>query len=226
MNQTAIVFGATGLVGKELIFELLEDANFLKVIVVVRKQLPFSNPKLEQIIESDFTNLDHLSVKIAADVFFCCIGTTIKKAGSQDSFRKVDVDLPVIIARLAESLHVPNLVIISSIGVNAQTSNFYLKTKAEMEQKVQAVYHGNLKIVRPSFLLGNRTEYRPVEKIGSVVVKVLSVFMIGFLSKYKGIEAWDVARAMIQSINLPKERIIIESDELQSMAKKAKPTKF
>ena len=95
-----------------------------------------------------------------------------------------------------------------------------------MEQQVQATYHGNLKIVRPSFLLGNRTEYRPVEKIAGVVAKVLSVVMIGPLAKYKGIEAWDVARAMIQSINLPKERIIVESDELQRMAKKAEPTKF
>ncbi len=226
MNKTAIVFGATGLVGKELIFELLEHANFLKVIAVVRKTLPFSNPKLEQIITADFTNLDHLSLQVAADVFFCCIGTTIKKAGSQDAFKRVDLDIPVAIARLADSLHIPNLVIISSIGVNAQTSNFYLKTKAEMEQKVQAAYRGNLKIVRPSFLMGNRAEYRPVEKIASVVAKVLSVIMIGPLAKYKGIEAWDVARAMIQSINLPKERIIVESDELQSMAKKAKPTKF
>lgn len=226
MNKTAIVFGATGLVGKELIFELLEDADFPKVTAVVRKTLPFSNPKLEQIIESDFTNLDHLSVQIDADVFFCCIGTTIKKAGSQDAFKKVDLDIPVAIARLADSLRVSNLVIISSLGVNAQTSNFYLKTKAEMEQQVQATYHGNLKIVRPSFLLGNRTEYRPVEKIAGVVAKVLSVVMIGPLAKYKGIEAWDVARAMIQTINLPKERIIVESDELQRMAKKAKPTKF
>jgi len=226
MTKSAIVFGATGLVGKELIFELIEHSRFLKVKAVVRKTLPFSNAKLEQLIATDFTNLDHISINLSADVFFCCIGTTIKKAGSQEAFKKVDLDIPVAIARLAESLQIPHLVIISSIGANAQTSNFYLKTKGEMEQQVQAVYHGNLKIIRPSFLIGNRAEFRPGEKVAIAIAKALRIIMIGPLAKYKGIESWDVARAMIQSINLPKERIFVESDELQRMAKKEKQTKF
>jgi uncharacterized protein YbjT (DUF2867 family) len=222
MNKSAVVFGATGLVGKELIFELLEHSDFLSVKAIVRNTLPFSNPKLEQVIAADFTRLDQQSGSLAADVFFCCVGTTIKKAGSQDAFRKVDLEIPLAVARMAESLHVPNLVIISSIGANEQSSNFYLRTKGEMEQQVKAVYHGNLKIVRPSFLMGNRAEFRLGEKIGIYIAKALGIVMIGPLRKYKGIQAWDAARAMIQSIELPKERQIIESDELHLLAKSAK----
>ena len=142
MNQTATVFGATGLVGKELIFELLESIHYTKVKAVVRNTLPLAHPKLEQIVIKDFNNLKDLASHLTSDVFFCCIGTTIKKAGSQEAFKKVDLDLPVKIATIAESIHVPNLIIVSSIGANAHSSNFYLRTKGEMEQKVQDVFHG------------------------------------------------------------------------------------
>jgi uncharacterized protein YbjT (DUF2867 family) len=226
MNQTAIVFGATGLVGKELVFELLENARYLNVKAVVRRALPLSHPKLEQIIVNDFAKLDDYWKQLAADVFFCCIGTTIKAAGSQEAFKKVDIDIPVKIATIAEALKVPHLIVISSVGANANSPNFYLRTKGEMEQQVQAAYHGNLKFVRPSFLIGNRGEFRIGEKIAKALNTILRIFMIGSLAKYKGIYSWDVAWAMIQVIEFPKEKIFIESDELQKIAgknKRAKP---
>ena len=144
MNKTAIVFGATGLVGKELIFELLEDQRFLKVKAIVRNPLPLSHSKLDQVILKDYSNLDSIASQLSADAYFCCIGTTIKKAGSQDAFRKIDFDIPLKIAKLAESLQVPTLVVISSIGASATTANFYLRTKGEMEQEVRKAFNGNL----------------------------------------------------------------------------------
>ena len=225
MHQTATVFGATGLVGKELIFELLESIPYVKVKAVVRNTLPMAHPKLEQIVIKDFNNLKDLASHLTSDVFFCCIGTTIKKAGSQEAFKKVDLDLPVKIAAIAESIHVPNLIIVSSIGANAHASNFYLRTKGEMEQKVQEVYHGNLKFVQPSFLIGHRVEFRFGEKIANVVMRVFGIFMFGPLAKYKGIHSIDVARSMIRLSESSKEKIFVKSDELHKLAGEKKRQK-
>jgi uncharacterized protein YbjT (DUF2867 family) len=218
MNQTATAFGATGLVGKELIFELLESIPYLKVKAVVRKTLPIAHPKLEQIIIKDFENLKDYAPQLTSDVFFCCIGTTIKKAGNQDAFKKVDLDIPLKIATIAESIHVPNLVVVSSIGANANSGNFYLRTKGEMEQKVQTAYHGNLKIVQPSFLVGNRAEFRFGEKVAKVFNMVCGIFMFGPLAKYKGIHATDVARSMIKLAESSKDIVIVQSDKLHKIA--------
>jgi uncharacterized protein YbjT (DUF2867 family) len=218
MSKTAIIFGATGLVGNELVFELLESKDYLKVITVARKPLPFSHSKLEQIQISGFDKLPEIKSKLAANVYFCCIGTTIKIAGSQDAFRKVDYDIPVLIAQLGQELSVPAMVIVSSIGADANSTNFYLRTKGEMEQSVKGIFKGNLKIVRPSLLMGHRSEFRFGEKAAIVFMKVLGIFMIGSLKKYRGIYAWDVARAMIKSIGLSPEKVFVESDQLQDLA--------
>jgi uncharacterized protein YbjT (DUF2867 family) len=208
------------LVGKQLIFELLENPTFLKVVAIVRTALPISNPKLEQIQVEDYSKLHELKEKLNADVFFCCIGTTIKKAGSQHAFRKVDLEIPLAIAKLAKTLNIPSFVIISSIGASANSNNFYLRTKGEMEKAIQLEYSGNLKIARPSLLIGNRDEFRFGEKISIYIMKVLGILLIGPLRKFKGINAADVAKAMIKSIGLPKDKIFIESDELQDLARK------
>jgi uncharacterized protein YbjT (DUF2867 family) len=223
MNQTAIVFGASGLVGRELIFELLEDKRFLNVKAVVRNPLPFSNPKLEQLLIKDFDALDSLSGQLSADTYFCCIGTTIKKAGSQEAFTKTDLGIPLKIATFAQTLQVPHLILISSLGASATSSTFYLRTKGLMEQQVQACYKGNLKIVRPSLILGNRHEFRLGEKVIQMVGRVVGVVMIGPMLRYKGIKAWDIARGMIKSIELPKEKVILESEEIRELALQLKP---
>jgi uncharacterized protein YbjT (DUF2867 family) len=225
MHQTAIVFGATGLVGKELIFELLESIQYAKVTAIVRNTLPLAHPKLEQMIIKDFYKLNDHAQQFSADCFFCCIGTTIKTAGSKEAFRKVDLDIPVRIATIAETIRVPNLIIVSSIGANAQSSNFYLKTKGEMEQMVKAIYHGNLKFARPSFLIGNRGEFRFGEKVAKVMNAIFGIFMLGPLAKYRGIRSWDVARSLVKLPELPKEKILIQSDELQQLSGKNRNAK-
>jgi uncharacterized protein YbjT (DUF2867 family) len=218
MTQTAVVFGATGLVGKELVYELLGDKQFFKVIAVLRQDLPIAHHQLEKIILKDYSGLETFRDKLNADVYFCCIGTTIKKAGTRDAFKKVDFDIPVQIAKLAEALHIQSLVVISSVGASMAASNFYLHTKGEMEQTMREVYSGNLKIIRPSLLMGHRSEFRFGEKIAIPIMKAFGPLLFGPMRKYKGIYAWDVARAMIKSINLPKDKIFIESDELALLA--------
>lgn len=217
MNKTAVVFGATGLVGRELTRELLLDSEYESIVIVTRKELPELNPKLEQIILPDFSGLLQLQDKLAAETYFCCIGTTIKIAGTQDAFKKVDYGIPVSIAQLAQDLNVANLVIISSIGADSGSPNFYLRTKGEMENEVKRIYSGNLKIVRPSLLMGKRAEYRFTEKFAVVFMKSLGWMFIGPLKKYCGINAADVAKAMIRISFLPSGKAVYESDELQDL---------
>ena len=203
-RKTGVVFGATGLVGKALINLLLSDNNYEKIVAVVRNSMPISHGKLVQIEITDYNQLDNFMNKLVADTYFCCIGTTIKKEGSQEAFRKVDHDIPVIIAQLAEALSVPSLVIISSIGANLSSPNFYLRIKGEMEKSVRDVYSGNLKFVRPSLLMG----------------KISAWLFIGPLKKYKGLHAEKVAAAMIKIADDRTEKFIYESDELQDLISK------
>jgi uncharacterized protein YbjT (DUF2867 family) len=211
-KKSAVIFGATGLVGKELITLLLENKDFERIVVVVRKLLV-----LKQIQLSDFSKLMDLKDRLKASVYFCSIGTTIKTAGSKDAFLKVDLDIPKKIAQLAEVLSVPSFVAISSLGASADSSNFYLRTKGEMEKAVREIYHGNLKFVRPSLLMGNRDEFRFGEKVAVVFMKAFGWIFAGPLKKYKGIYVRDVARSMIIISDLAADKMIYESDELQGL---------
>jgi uncharacterized protein YbjT (DUF2867 family) len=216
-TKRAVVFGATGMVGKELINALLENNDYESIIAVVRKQLIITDPKLKQIKLSDFSKLMDLRDKLKAGVFFCSIGTTIKTAGSKEEFARVDLEIPKNIARLAESLSIPSFVAISSIGADANSSNFYLKTKGEMEKAVRDIYHGNLKFVRPSLLMGNRDEFRFGEKVSVAFMKGFGWLFAGPLKKYRGIYAHDVAHAMIKISDHSGDKMIYESDELQRL---------
>lgn len=214
MKKTAVVFGATGLVGKELVKALLNNSLYGKIVIVARKTLPIVDQKLEQLLLDDFSDLANFHNRLKANEYFCCIGTTIKTAGSQEAFRKVDFEIPLQVAKLAQELRIQNLVIISSIGADAKTDNFYLRTKGEMEHAVKEAYKGNLKIVRPSLLIGDRHEFRFGERVAVFIMKLLGWLFVGPLKKFRGIKARAVANAMIRVTQLPVEKIIIESDEL------------
>jgi len=214
MSKTAIVIGATGLVGTELVNQLTSDDDFIVIKLFVRKVTPFNHPKIEEYI-FDF-NAMHLSAElIIGDVVFCCLGTTIKTAGSKESFSKIDFSYVFNFAQLAKRNGVHSFALVSSLGANANSSNFYLKVKGELETNLTRLKFKNLIIVRPSMLLGNRTEFRLGELIGKKIMSLLSFIFIGKLKKYKGIEANKVAKAMrILSKNELKEVAIFENDRL------------
>ncbi len=197
MNKTAVVFGATGLVGKELVSQLLDGSDYDKVVTVVREALPIYDARLVQIRLHDFLKLMKLEEKLSADTYFCCIGTTISKAGSKANFRLVDFTIPQKIALLAEKLSVPNLVVISSLGADSGSSNFYLRTKGEMEESVKEIYKGHLEFVRPSLLIGHREDFRLGEVVAVAFMKIFKWIFIGPLREYRGVSAFDVARKMI-----------------------------
>lgn len=221
-KKRAVVFGATGMIGQELTIQLIKNTDYEAVIAVTRRKLPVTDPKLEQLLISDYSELPGLKDKLAADQYYCCIGTTIKKAGSREVFKNTDYGIPLIIAQTAEKLSVPSLVVISSIGADSRSSNFYLRTKGEMEKAVRKAYSGHLKFIRPSLLMGKRDESRFGEKAAVVFMNLFGWLFAGPLRKYRGIRAEDVASAMIKISDLPSGQMIYESDALLYIALKNK----
>jgi uncharacterized protein YbjT (DUF2867 family) len=216
-KKNAVVFGATGLIGKELVRVLLADMSYENVTAVVRNPLVVIDSKLSQIKLTDFSKLEELKGKLKSGDWFCCIGTTIKTAGSQEAFTMVDLGMPKAIAGLAEAAGADSLVVISSIGADASSRVFYLRTKGEMEKEVREIFKGKLSFVRPSLLMGDRGEFRLAESVSAVFMKVLGWIMVGPLKKYRGIKAGDLARAMIKISNLEDARLIYESEDLQKL---------
>ena len=216
--KRALVFGATGLTGHHLTEQLLANKNYREIICVNRHPMGLNHERLTEVID-DYSHLENLKIQQSINDVFCCIGTTIKKAGSKENFKKVDLELPVAIAKLAADKKAGKLLVVSSIGAKAKSGNFYLRTKGEMEQQVLKI-EGPLKtIVRPSMLLGERSEKRNAETSGQWLMRAIRFLMIGKLRKYRVIQAADVARAMIAIANSqPTTQVIFESNDLQEIA--------
>lgn len=199
-KKSALVVGATGLVGKECVLALLAHPDYDKVIILVRTKLPITAAKLEQ-HTVDFSNFAQANAKFQhyfnVDEVYCCLGTTIKKAKSKQKFAEIDLDLVVNIAKHAKLANVQTFSVISSIGANAASKNFYRATKGAMEQRLQALHLNNLMIIRPSLLLGKRSESRVLESLGIKIFARLSFIFIGPIKAYKPISANVLAQSMI-----------------------------
>ncbi len=197
MKKSAILFGSSGLIGSCLLEQLLADDRYGEIKIFVRKPSEISHPKLDEFL-IDFNKLDDYRDLIKGDDLFCCLGTTIKVAGSEAAFRRVDYEWVRWCAVCAYENHVKNFLVISSMGANADSKNFYLRTKGEMEKAVAAFNFNKTVILRPSMLLGDRKEFRFGEAIGKFFMILFSVFIP---KRYKAVEAEDVAAAMIKAAN-------------------------
>ncbi|HKJ49276.1 MAG TPA: hypothetical protein VJ973_09320, partial [Christiangramia sp.] len=201
-------------VGKEVLNYLIQDHRYDKILVFSRKVIPIEHPKLEIVLDS-LTDLKSLSDKIIGDELYCCLGTTRRKAGSKEAFKKVDLDMPGKLAQMASSNEVDGFIVISSIGAGKSGRGFYLDVKTSMEEEVSQYPIKRLAIVRPSLLLASREEYRFSEETGKFLDFLTGWVMKGSLRKYKGIKTSTVARAMIEIMNLDTPKVTWESDELQ-----------
>lgn len=212
--KTALIIGATGLTGKALLYQLLQDEQFSKVIIFLRKELDIEHAKLTQ-HSVDFNQLANYKDLIKGDVVFCCLGTTIKTAGSQEAFKKVDFTYPTEFAKIAKQNGISTFLIQSSLGADAASNNFYLKVKGETEQTIKNISFNSFATFRPSMLLGDRTEFRFGESIGKIVMQLFSFLFIGKLKRYKAIHVNHVASAMIKQSKLNKPgNTIIENEEM------------
>ncbi len=194
--MTATVFGATGLIGNTIIDLLILDKRFTQIKAAVRKKGVFQHSKVIE-VEINYNNLQEYSDSLKADIFFSCLGTTIKNAGTKEAQIVVDKDYPIQVALLAKELNVLKLITVSSVGADEKSSNFYLRTKGEMEIGVINCMNEKSIFVRPSAIVGNRKENRVGEKIGIVLMKLIGPLFLGSLTKYKPISAITIASAMI-----------------------------
>lgn len=223
-GKTALVFGATGLVGGHVLKYLCNDNRYCTIKVFVRSAAIAGNPAYEfcrkKINEEiiDFNNLSLYSSKITGDDLFCCVGTTIKKAGgSKDEFRKADFDIPVNMARIASQNNVTGFFVISSMGADARSRNFYLRTKGEMEIAVQQHRFSKLSFLRPSIILGARKELRIAESIIKGLTQLFGFAFIGRLRNYKPVHASVIAKAMVAIANLNETKLIYSSADLSAI---------
>jgi uncharacterized protein YbjT (DUF2867 family) len=218
MNKVACIFGSTGLIGSLLLEQLLADERYQKIIVFNRNKQVNVHPKLVQIVD-DYTNLIDNAEQLKADEYYCCLGTTMRKAKTRPAFEYVDYHLPLEIGNLALVNQVKTYIIVSSIGASPKSKNFYLRTKGGMEEAIIRLGIDNLFIFRPSMLLGNRKERRIMELISKPFMVLFGLLLFGPLKKYKAIHAGIVASAMIASTDKLSGNQIIESDKIKIMAK-------
>lgn len=216
-KKTALVVGASGLVGKELVNQLIAAEEYGQVILWVRRPLGIKHWKLVE-IQIDFELLDTYELGENVDHIFCCLGSTIKKAGTKAAFKIVDFEYPLKIAKVAKKENVRQLVVISSLGASSQSKIFYNQVKGAMEAAIIALELPGTQIIRPSLLLGKRAEFRLGEKIASLITAMLPFLFTGQFKKYKPITAKTVACAMVRIANLEiNGPHIYESDQLIEM---------
>lgn len=197
-QRTAILAGATGLVGSHLLAQLLDSPQYSRVTAITRRPLGRTHPKLQE-LTGDAGRIPELP---PADDVFCALGTTIRKAGSKAAFRQIDHDYPLALARLSASAGATQFLLVSSVGADRKSGNFYLHTKGELENELQALPFRSLHLFQPSFLVGDRKENRPGERLGIALSKVLSPLLVGALRKYRPVQVNVLARAMVAAATL------------------------
>ncbi len=213
--KTALIAGASGLVGQSLLQLLLQSDYYSKVIAVVRRPSLDKHPMLEETI-INFEQINNFQTPLKVDDVFCCLGTTIKAAGSQEAFTKVDHTYVVELAQWTEKQKCRLFSVISSVGANTKTNNFYLRTKGQMEREVSSLNIPSIHIFRPSLLLGKRNEFRLGEKISMKLMPLFNPLMLGRLRKYRAISAKEVAQAMHdQAQNQQNGQMIYEGAEIR-----------
>ena len=214
--KTALLFGATGLVGSHLLNLLIINNNYSKIKVFVRSSIELNDPKID-IIQTDFNNLKNHREDIKGDDCFFCIGTTKKNSPDKNEYKRVELEVPKQVGQIAKSNLVNSFVFVSSGYADPKSSGDYLKFKGLVEEELKRLNFSKLGIMRPSFLLGNRQEKRVGEKIGIFVFKLLSPLFLGPLKKMKPIHSVTVAKAMIRTANEKLEKKVFESNEIAEL---------
>lgn len=218
-SKIALVAGASGLIGKQLLKKLIADKYYKKIIVISRKRLDAPLPENVRNVVTDLDNLESVALSKIDDVF-CCLGTTMKKAGSKGEFYKVDFSYPYALAKLAKGLGATKYLIVTAMGANKDSKIYYNRVKGEIEEALAKLGFASLIILQPSLLLGARNEKRPGERLAQVLAKNLSFLFVGPFKKYRAIEGEKVAGAMVSLAKMQGQGIIVmTSDEIAKLSK-------
>ena len=215
--KTALLFGASGLVGGHLLNELIKENYYSKIKIFVRSEPKISDPKIE-IIRTDFNNLQNHKEDIKGDDCFFCIGTTKQNSPDKNEYRRVELEIPKEIAQIAKSNLINSFIFISALYANPKSSGNYVRFKGLVEEELKRLNFTKLGIMRPSFLMGDRKEKRVGEKIGIFVFKLLSPLLLGPLKKMKPINSKIVAKAMIKISKNENDQIVFESNEIVKLS--------
>ena len=190
-GKTALLLGATGLVGTACLGLLLADATYARVRVLVRR--PFPDPPVSPLLEIhevDFANPDTYTRLTGVDYVYCAIGTTIKQARTHEAFRWVDLEIPLKVATLARERGAAHFLLVSAIGATPRARTFYSRVKGELEEALRDLHYPSLTVVRPSLLLGHRAEWRTAEKVGALATPFVP-------ARWKPVQAYRVAEALV-----------------------------
>lgn len=218
-NRTALVFGASGLVGKYLVRELMYHVSYSAIEVFVRNPIDYNHLTVNT-HTVDFDNPELIRDLIKGDDLFICLGTTIRKAGSIKNFEGIDRDLTVRIAQMAFENGVRRIAVVSSIGADPASRNYYLRVKGEMEAGIREIPFERIVIARPSLLFGKRKEFRFGELIGRLFTRLIGILLVGPARRYRGIHGHTVAKAMVSLIRSSDRQVVYQSDELQKFGSK------
>ena len=212
--RTARVGGATGLVGAECVARLLDDSEYGSVVVLARRPLQRAHPKLRAHV-IDFDDPPRWQALVSADAVFCCLGTTIRKAGTQEEFRRVDYGYAMAVATAARAHDAGQFLLVSALGAHPRAAAFYSRVKGELEAAVSNLGFPSVAIFRPSLLLGERGEYRRAEHLAIVFGRAASPLLAGPLRRYRPIEARTVAACMVKTARRPTPGVrVFESERI------------
>ena len=218
-TRTALVAGASGLVGAQVLRLLLEDPAYSRVTVLARRELPLSHKKVEQRIAS-FDRLAQIADFPRVHDVFCCLGTTMKQAGSPDAFRKVDFTYVVELARVAVRHRASQFLVVTAVGADPQSRILYSRVKGEAEEAVRRLQFESIQIFRPSLVVGARAQGRPVEHVARLLSLLVAWALVGPLSRYRPIKAEALARAMVHvARDAPRGAHVYQSDHIRRLAR-------
>lgn len=218
---TALIAGGSGLVGGFLLRELLAAPEYDRVVAVARRRLDAEHPKLTQ-VTTDFATLRQLAPALRGDDAFCCLGTTIRRAGSREAFRAVDQGAVLAFAWAAQQGGAKRFFHVSSMGADAASRFFYTRVKGETDHALAVMGFETLGIFRPSLLRGPRTEFRLGERLSAVGLAISEPFLVGRWRKFRAIHAEVVARAMVRASfgRGPRGTLVYESDEVADLGRR------
>jgi uncharacterized protein YbjT (DUF2867 family) len=209
---TAIVAGATGLVGGECLKRLLAEPRYSRVVAVARREPAGRKHRKLQVLVADFDRLEDVSDALRGDHVFCALGTTIRKAGSQARFRVVDHDYPLRLAELARANGASHLSIVSALGASRTSPFFYSRVKGEVELALRRMGWPSLSILRPSVIAGERAESRPVERLSEHLLRFAP-------ATWRPVAAADIAAAMVTLALQSRPGVtVVESRDIASLA--------
>jgi len=217
MKKSAILIGASGAVGSDLLQLLLADERYDVIKLFSRSKSNITHPKIEEHV-IDLFELASYKAIFTADEVYCCIGTTKAKTPDKETYKKIDSGIPVAAAKLAKVNGIQTFIVISAIGADADSSIFYNRTKGEMQEAVLGESIPKTHILQPSLIVANRKEGRIMEKVAEGFMWLLNPLLFGNAAKYKSIKALTIAKAMIKLANNGYKTVVVTSDKIREIA--------